>query len=153
MKKYIYVVLCFIMLFGLTGCGKKVISPDKFMSITKNYKLEVDDISSHFKEVKQIKNAFVAESDDLWKIEYYVFDNNDSAKDMYNKNLEYYNENKASCKSADEKSSKNIDEFTLDDVEYYMYVCRNKNTLIYVYAPSNSKTQVDKVLRALKYKK
>ena len=153
MKKYIYVILSLILLFGLTGCSsKKVISPKKFMSITKNYKLTVDDISSHFKDVKQIKSAVISESDDLWKMEYYVFDSNDSAKDMYERNLQFYNDNKANCKSADDKSTKNLDEFTLVDEEYYMYVCRNKNSLIYVYAPANNKTDVEKILRALKYK-
>jgi hypothetical protein len=152
MKKCFYVIIGLIFVFCLTGCSsKKAISSDKFMSIAKNYKLEVTDVSNHFKNVNEIKSAAIAESDDLWKMEFYVFNDKDAAIDMYNNNKKFYNNNIESSKSAKENSSRNTNDFTLVSDEFYMYVSRVKNTLVYVYAPIDSRTDVDKLIRALKY--
>lgn len=152
MRKKLFIIIVLLLSFCLTGCSiKRTITPEKFKSITKNYKLSSKDVSSHFKNVEQIKSVIVADSDDLWNIEFYVFKDNDSAKDMYKKNKKYYNENKTTAKSTDIHSTRNSDDFTVVGVESYMHVCRIKNTLVYVYAPIDYKVDVEKVIRALKY--
>ena len=151
MKKYLLLIIICCLSITLCGCSKKAISTDKFMNITSNYKLKNNDVSKQYKDSKEIKNVIYAISEDGWQIEFYVFNKDDSSKKMYEKSLEYYNNVLDNSRYHEKKDSKKVDEYTLVEDERYTHVCRVKNTLLYVTAPIDSKTDVLKVLRALKY--
>ena len=152
MKKYIFVILLSLCVFMTSGCvNKSTLSTKKFINITSNYKLKSNDITKQFTSNKDINKVLLAEGEDGWQVEYYIFDNRDAAKKMYDNNMKYYNDYKKMSKYHDNSTSKNRDEYTLIDEETYIHVCRIKNTLLYVSAPIDAKTDVEKVLRALKY--
>ena len=121
------------------------------MNITNNHQLKNSDVSKNYKDVKDLNKVIFAVSEDDWQIEFYVFDNNDASKKMYDNNKVYYNNYLKNSLYHEDSTSKKVDEYTLIEDERYTHVCRVKNTLLYVTAPIDSKTDVEKVLRALKY--
>ena len=151
MKKYIIIFVAIISIFSLTGCSKRALSKDKFEDITSHYKLKIIDVSNQFNEINDIKSATIAESMDLWKMEFYVLESVDAAKNMFNNNYNKYLDAKALSLYADKTRNKKYEEFTLINEENYMHVCRIKNTLLYVSAPASYKIDIEKVIRALKY--
>jgi len=152
MKRNIIIVVIIISVFLLTGCSnKRTLNDSKFIDITKNYKLKSKDVSKEFEKIKSIKNVTIAESDDLWQMEFYTFDGRDSAKKMYKSSHSSYKDAKSSSIYADESSSRKYDEYTLVTEENYLHVCRVNNTLLYVSVPIDYKVDAEKVIRALKY--
>lgn len=151
MKKYLLLIIVCILSITLCGCSKKVISTGKFTDITSNYKLKSKDVTKQYKGVKDIKNVVFAVSEDGWQIEFYVYENQDETKKMFENNMKYYNDKVKNSIYHEKNTSKKVDEYTIVEEERYTHVCRVKNTLLYVTAPIDSKTDVEKVLRALKY--
>lgn len=152
MKRNIMLIIVLIFIFILTGCTtKKEISTSKFIDIVHNYKLKSMDVSKQFVEVDNIKTATIAESDDMWQIEFYTFDGKDGAKEMYETSYNSYLTNKPWSRYADEINNKKYNEYTLVTEELYLHVCRVDDTLLYVNVPIDYKTDVEKVIRALKY--
>ena len=71
MKKKMKLVFIIIMMFMMTGCGKKdVLTTDSFSSISKGNDCTIYDISEQYAIYEEIEEATVALSDDGWQIEF-----------------------------------------------------------------------------------
>ena len=134
MKKRVILFSAILMLalLTLTGCGnKKAISVDDFKSLAKEANLKIIDATDEFKNYKHIKSATAAKSNDDWQVEFYVLNNDENAKGMFNTNKTIFESSKSGLSSNKSVSLNNYESFSLKTSGYFKYVARIDNTVVY----------------------
>jgi len=150
MKKLIIVIVIFLCL----GCGK-ISSPltlEEFQDECDKNELYFYDISENFKESEKIIQAGMA-STSVWHIEFYIFNDEDDAKEAYDTNKEDFLEIKkeSSTYSDSDKEYNNKNTYSLITNTTYYYVSRIDETLIYVKVPVENRGRVKKFVEELGY--
>ncbi len=153
MKKRIIIIVGILSLICITtGCtNKKTMKTEKFIKIVKRYDLKPLDIIGQYENSKIMKKATVAESEDYWQIEFYELINKKEAENLYETQKKKYTVNKKSSKVYDEKEKRNYEEFTIEDNQKYMHVCRIKNTILYVKVSPEYKDIVKPIIEEIGY--
>ena len=152
-KKIIYLIISIIIiLFLVLACShKSAISSDKFTRITQRYHLKVINATKQFSSMEHIKNVSIAESEDYWQIEFYVFDSYRDALNMFRDNHKELKKYKNTNQLYSDYHSGRCSNITVISNQVYMHSSLINNTLLYVSAPVDYQKDVEKVLKALKY--
>lgn len=151
-KRSILLTLVVIMLFMLTGCGKKtVITDENFKSFFEGKGYTIYDVTSQFSANEIVKSASLAESDKGYQIEFYVLSNEAEATGMFNTNKANFETYKGNSSSESSGSASNYSTYTLTTSGYYMHLCRVDNTLLYLKISEEYKDVVKKQIKELGY--
>lgn len=152
-KKYLITIICILSLFIITGCGKKeaLVTKD-FNKICEDNDLIITDAKDQFEDVSYVKDASIASSIAGWQIEFFTFEDEEHAKDMFDKNKKDFEESKDG-KIVTEKNInvENYSTYSLTTSSNYMYISRVDNTVIYLKVSESNKKDVEKIIKQLKY--
>lgn len=161
-KKIIIVILIIISIISIiTGiileivyAPKKAINPEIFISITKNNNLKVKTVDikdQNGNKIKEVKEALNAESKLGWTLEFYILENEETAKKNYSQNKKIYSSYKNQLSDEKEKNRKNYDVFTLKTQTSFMHVCRVDNTILAISADDEDEKSIETVIKKLGY--
>lgn len=152
-KKILITIICVLSLFIITGCGnKEVMTTEEFNKICEDNDLIITDAKDQFEDVTYLKEASIASSLSGWQIEFFTFENEEYAKDMYEKNKKDFEENKDGDVALEKSTNlKNYSTYILSTSDNYMYISRVDNTVIYLKVSDSNKKDVQKILKKLNY--
>lgn len=154
MKKRILLlgVICFFILFALTGCGNKtVISTGDFKSKATNLGYETTNVKKQFAFYDYIKEAIVATNSKGYQVEFYVLESKEEAKNMFNTNKTIFESYKVNISKESTTNIANYSNYTLVSGGYYMYICRVDNTMFYARVKETFKDDVKTLVQELGY--
>ena len=151
-RKILLVVLCFLMLFMVTGCGKKtVLTTDEFKAKVTELGYTTQDAKEQFADKDFVKDVTIALNSKGFQVEFYVFADEASAVSSFNTNQTSF-ENVKSGKSIETSSSMaNYSEYSLESSGKYMHVCRVETTLLFVSVDVKYKDEAKKLIKELGY--
>ncbi len=150
MGKKIGLLLSILLLFGLTGCGKKeVITAEKFEEALTSEGFSVTDITSAIDD-KTIKSVLTA-NNGVYQIEFYVTEDDKRAKEIYENNRDAFKENKTKSAREKETNKKDYEKYTFELENQYQVVIRNKNTMVFASINSDGKKSLNKIIDKLNY--
>lgn len=151
-RNIFFVVIGFLILLSLTGCGKKTaITTADFKSITESHSYTTVDVTSQYASYGNINEATVAQSPDGFQVEFYVLDDEGNATSMFNTNKSDFESYKGNYSSESSSSMSNYSSYTLTSSGYYMHLCRVDNTLLYVKVSDTYKDSVKDLINELGY--
>lgn len=151
MKKFKYFILCFFMIFLITGCiNKKSISSNEFKNIMKEKGYSIYDATSQFSDYDYVLKAYLALKSDH-QIEFYELSDIDNAKSFYKRNKSIFEDSKEDIYSQYNNSIGNHSKYTLKTGGKYKVVSRIDNTVIYLNVDEKYKDSVKDILEYLGY--
>lgn len=151
-KNILILVLCFICLFVITGCGnKKALTKEEFKTLMEKENFKVEDSSSKMSEFDYIDKLYIAYNDDSYQIEFYELIDEDSAITFFNNNKESFENSKSSNSYESSVSKNNSDKYTLLTNNKYKVISRIDNTAIFVNVDKSFQDEVDSLLEKLGY--
>ena len=135
-KRLLMGVLCFVVLFTLTGCGNKTsITSEDFKSKMESKGYTVQDATSQMSEYDYINQVYIAiSSDSTYQIEFYELSDSDYASSFFNNNKKTFEDSKS-----------------LTTNGKFKVVSRIDNTVIYLNVDDDYKSSVKDVLKDLGY--
>ena len=148
MKKYIKIVIVLLVVLILTGCGAKKTALNQKQITDKLYKLEffVDD-NTKLMEDSTMRTALSAYNS-KYQIEYYIFKDEKRAKEAFQDNKKYFDNN---GKKGKEKTKENYSKYVQELSDTYNVLTRVDNTLLYISSNIEYKSDIKKVLKELNY--
>ena len=152
-KKFLFVLLCGVLLFTLTGCAKKeALTAEKFKSIVGDEGLSIKEGDSDEKSSTVVEDL-TAYNDDLSIIgKFFVYDSVSSAKSDFESSSD---DIETTSNTTVSLGNYNTFEGKLKDDDFagydYVYMCRVDNTVILFVAKADKKEDVKKVAKALGY--
>ena len=151
MKKFLMGCLVLTMAFLLTGCGKKsAIDTSKFRSITEANGFSVINDYDSYSSYSSINETFLASKDNC-DIQFFVLDNVNSAKSMFDINKNKFENSKTGLSTEVSTSLNNYDTYLVQTNGYYKYLSRVDNTLVYVNVLMECKDSVKNIIDIMKY--
>ena len=145
-------IICLLMLFTLTGCGKKnVISTETFKSITESKGYTVNDVTNQYTSFEFVKEATIAVSKEGYQVEFYVLEDEANATKMFNTNKSMFESYKGSISTETSSSLNNYSTYTLKTSGKYMHICRVENTFLYLNVDDMYKDSVKSLIKELGY--
>lgn len=151
-RKIVFTLICFLMIFILTGCGgKRAISTKDFKSKAKSNNYVTYNVIDQFSSYAFIKEATVAKSKDGFTVEFYVLDDDLNATNMFNTNKKIFESYKSNSSSESSLAVNNYSTYTLTTGGYYMYICKVHNTLLYAKVKDTYKNSVKSFIKELGY--
>lgn len=137
----------------LTGCSKKnPMSAEDFSAAMEEKGYTVTDITSQYESYQVIESALLAvNSDGSYQIEFYVLSEEKWAVNMYQKNVEIFQEQKSSVAVESSVDIGNHSRYNLVSGGSYMLVSRIDNTLIYVKADGSHSDEIKEALKGTGY--
>ncbi len=144
-------VICFIMLFIITGCGnKKAISTDTFKTNAEGEGFTVTDVQAQYSSYGYINQATVAAKDG-YQIEFFVLSDSTYAKSMFDTNKAILENINGNNKTKTEINMSNYNKYTVSTSTNYGYLSRIDNTLIFINASNDKKDDIKKFVKKLGY--
>ena len=151
-KNVLLGVICFLMLFALTGCGKKTaITTSTFKSKTESLGYTTADVTSQYASYGYVQEATIAQSSDGYQVEFYVLNDAANATSMFNTNKATFESYKGNSSAESSSNMDNYSIYTLTSSGYYMHLCRVDNTLLYVRVNDSYKDSVQSLIKELGY--
>lgn len=151
-KNILLIVACIVMGFFLTGCGKKTaITTEQFKNIGNTNNFVVSDVSVQFSSYNYINEATIIQNPNGWQMEFYVLSDEGYANSMFNTNKNTFESQKENSSLESSVSIGNYSTYSLTSGDYYMYLCRVDNTLLYVRVEKKFKDSVNKIIDELGY--
>ena len=151
-KTILLSIICFLMLFTLTGCAKKtVLTTNDFVSIAKKLEYTTEDVTDQYASNNYIKEATIAQSSDGYQVEFYVLSDEGNATSMFNTNKADFESFKGNMSSETSVNLSNYSTYTLSSSGYYMHLCRVDNTLLYIKVQDTYKDSVKTLIDELDY--
>lgn len=150
MGKKLGLLLCILVLFVLTGCGKKeVLTAEKFEEVLTKEGFSVTDVTSALDD-KTIKSVLTA-NNGIYQVEFYVTENDKRAKEIYENNRNVFKENETKASKQKEISKTDYEKYTFELENQYQVIIRNKNTMVYASLNSDNKKSLNKIIDKLNY--
>lgn len=152
-KQLLMGLMCFVVLFTLTGCGNKTaITSDDFKSKMESSGYTVQEATNQMSDYDYIKQVYIAiSSDSTYQIEFYELSDNDYASSFFNNNKKTFEDSKSSGSTETSVSVGNNEKYTLTNNGKFKVVSRIDNTVIYLNVDDNYKSSVKDVLKNLGY--
>ena len=151
-KKILLVLVLFVSMFVLTGCGtKKPITEEQFKTAAESYGLVVIDAIDQMSQYKIVKSALIGKSNDGWQVEFYILDGNSSAKSMYDENRSIFEKYKGSTTKEKYITIKEYSMYSLNSNGKYMYLCKINNTLLYANVDEQYENDVKNFAKKIGY--
>lgn len=152
-KCFMMGVLCFVVLFTLTGCGNKTsITSDDFKNKMESNGYTVQDATSQMASYDYIKKVYIAISNDsTYQIEFYELSDSDYATSFFNNNKSIFENSKSSVSTETSVNLGNHNKYSLTANDKFKVVSRIDNTVIYLDVDENYKSSVKDILDDLGY--
>ncbi len=152
-KSVMIVILSFLVLFTVTGCGNKTaISADDFKTKLEDIGYTVQDATTQMNGVEEIKKVYLAiDADSKYQIEFYELASGDDAISFFNENKVRFEKAKSSISSETFINFFNYSKYVLSVDSSYKVVSRIDNTVIYLDVKDDYESNVKKVLEELDY--
>lgn len=152
-KCFMMGVLCFVVLFTLTGCGNKTsITSDDFKNKMESNGYTVQDATSQMASYDYIKKVYIAISNDsTYQIEFYELSDSDYATSFFNNNKSIFEDSKSSVSTETSVNLGNHNKYSLTANDKFKVVSRIDNTVIYLDVDENYKSSVKDILDDLGY--
>lgn len=133
MKRYLLLII-FICLFLLTGCGKEEkLSVDDIESILTYNNFSIQDVTYQLSDYEYITNVLYAQKEDYsFSLEIYITDTNKNAKAFYLINKEVIQENENETIIGTESSNDTTMSYSLEKDDIYQSIIIKDNMLIYL---------------------
>lgn len=145
-------ILFFAFLVLFTGCGKKkAITSDTFKEKAEASGYTIIDANVQYAAYGYVKEAYIARSDNGYQIEFYVFEDGDYAKGMFNTNKEIIENINGINKMKTEVNLANYNKFSVTTDNTYGYLSRIDNTLVYINTTKENKKEISKFLKKINY--
>lgn len=152
-KKYLILGVIFCLI--LTGCGnsKKELTAttiEEFNLAASKNNFTTEDNMEKYKDISYIKEASIAKTDDI-SIELIVYDNEESAKNVQEAQIEKFKSRKSTGASKVQEKGLNYYKYKYISNGYYSYIIRVDNTLVFCDIPLTEKDKVEKIINDIKY--
>ncbi|MGN1113933.1 MAG: hypothetical protein ACI4RC_02290 [Oscillospiraceae bacterium] len=146
-------LLCMVIMFTITGCGKKTaLTAEDFKSKTEEKGYTVQEATDQFSDYDYIKKVYIAiDKEQKYQIEFYEIDSSDNASKFFNNNKSIFEESKSSSCTETNVSLSNNAKYTLTTNGEYKVISRIDNTAIYVNADEKYKSDIKDLLDDLDY--
>ncbi len=143
MKKLVLIVFG---IFLLSGCTK--INESKFESVLKEKGYEVTDVTGDY----NFKKVLRAEKEDDVYIDFYVMDDEDSARDAFDSTRNAIeSERKGKLSGYVSLSFKHYQRYSLRTKEKFTYMCRIDDTVVYTQVKPEYRKEVKSIIKDLGY--
>ena len=150
-KGLLFGALCLVMLFLVTGCGKKTaITTSEFNSKAEKAGYQTTDITAQYSSYKHVKEATIAKNDN-YQVEFYVITSEEEAKGMYETNKSDFENSKGSSSSYSSVELGNYSTYAQTSSGKYKYIARVDSTLLYIDVDEKYKDDVKKFVKELGY--
>jgi hypothetical protein len=153
MKKKILFISTFLFIcFALCGCTlkKNTITMEHLQEVSIAKEYEFMDITEQFQEDERIQNVGMVASN-YWHLEYYLFDNEESAMETFESNKKTFLTFKGNTSSEEESHFGNYETYGLTTITEYMYICRVENTLVFARVPVEYRSNVKSFVKNIGY--
>lgn len=152
-KCFMMGVLCFVVLFTLTGCGNKTsITSDDFKNKMESNGYTVQDATNQMASYDYIKKVYIAISNDsTYQIEFYELSDSDYATNFFNNNKSIFEDSKSSVSTETSVNLGNHNKYSLTANDKFKVVSRIDNTVVYLDVDENYKSSVKDILDDLGY--
>ena len=149
--KILSVVMCFSILFLVTGCGKKEITAEKFKSVAeeKSY-LVRDDTDMYLRGSNLVKAYTAVKVDSSYSIEFYEFKDKTTAEGTFNKNVNLIKKDKNNGVTL-ESNLFGYSTYKYYSKDVFKYTARIGNTVIYVNTLGKYRTEIEKFIEKINY--
>ena len=145
-------IIFFAFLLLFTGCSKKkAITSDDFKSKAEKMGYTIVDAHDQYANYNYVKEAYIAYSNDGYQIEFYVIDDNEYAKGMFDTNKAIIENINGTNKMKTEINMKNYNKYSVTTESTFGYLSRIDNTLVYVNTTKSNKNAVNKFLKKINY--
>ena len=155
MKKILLGIILTISLLFLTACSlsKNALSTKDYIKIMKKKEnFTIADITSQCDENTYVKEATLALNNSKeYQIEFYVLDNKDSAKDMFNRNKKIFEESEYVSRFSETVNMINYSYYKITNEKEFKYICRVENTFLYINTSKDNKEEINKIIKELGY--
>ena len=149
-KRMLNIILSFVMLFAITGCGSKVVITDSdFKSKAESYNYEVGDVTNDYTAGSVEKVLAINLSNG--EMYFYIFSDNSEAANFFNEGKDYYQNYKSGTSSEVSSAMGNYSKYALTSDGYYLYICRVDNTVVAAKVKESSKDEVKAFIKELGY--
>lgn len=152
MKKRVFSILSLLLVVVcLSACvfSRKALTPEGFSVQMREMNFNVEDYSQHYQGLLQ--TALVATGDDGIKVEFFVTEDNEQAKNAFEENKLMFEEQKGDVSTEKNSSGTNYSKYELTTNGLYMAVCRIDNTLVFLMVDEALKPRAQEVLETLGY--
>lgn len=154
MKKFAIFALCMVMFLSLTGCGnKKAITSEKFILLAEEQGLNTTDLTleaaATYSYVKSAVFAYNTEGD--LQVEFYVLEDKDKAKSLFNGNKSIVEEGKTGSYKDKSINLANYNTYEISTNGFYVYISRVDNTLFYAEASESYKDEIKALVKKMGY--
>ena len=153
-KRNIFIISLICIIFIFTGCNanKAAITKENFISTMESENYYITDASDQFANYESVDSVTIASKPTgEYQIEFYVFEDEDTAIISFNvnkENFEQYEEYATSHSSAD---INNYSMYSLTITDSYKFVSRKDNTMIYIDVAKEYKDEVKEIIDKLGY--
>lgn len=149
--KILSVVMCFSILFLVTGCGKKEITAEKFKSLAeKNSYLVRDDTDMYLRGSNLVKAYTAMKVDSLYSIEFYEFKDKTTAEGTFDKNVNLIKKDKSTGVTL-ESNLFGYSTYKYYTKDVFKYTARIGKTVIYVNTLGKYRTEIEKFIEEFNY--
>ena len=151
MKRINKVLIILFMGIILTGCGShKVYSIESFNNIIKNEKMAVYNPTKQLPSSAHIKEGSIGLNDNKWRIEYYIFDDEENAKKIYDDNQTLF----AASDGINQQYKVNQEHYSkyyaITNKEY-MFVSRVKNSVLFAKIDKQYQSDIERIINKMGY--
>lgn len=148
----IALILCLIMLLGLmTACQKKMPQTAAgFTQIMENAGFEVYDESDNGED--SIATAAVYAVGENYQIEYYGYEDSDSARRVYDNNQNKLDEDHSAKRMTSQMETNRYNYYAFSTEDDFYVIARIENTVVFCAADSEYKQEILTHMEALGYK-
>ena len=145
-KSFYTILLIILLLFTLTGCGQgPALSAEEFKTISELEKYNISDVSSD--EIYNSQEAYFAiDRKGNFQVEFYVFANEEDAKNIFNKIKETLDSDIYEI-----KKTWFSDRWLAKSNWSYVVISKIDNTLVYSSSSSIYEQEINNLLSALEY--
>ncbi len=150
MKKIFTCTFCLMIVFLITGCGKKKISVEKFNSDMEKKNYTIINAGEN-EELGLTKSSIAKDEDNKYIIEFYQFDSFERSKYMYHKTKLEISSLAVKGSTSGEISRKKYLKYVLTNNDYYYVVSNVDNTLLIAYTKVENKSELKEIIKKIGY--
>lgn len=139
-----------IIILMFTGCNKKVsITNSDFEKVFKDKGYTIYNVTTQFSKKESVKSVILAQINNEYQIEFYTLKNVKEAIKLFDNNMKTFDNDSISSKKIISKNNYSI--YSSTNLNYYMYLSRIDNTLLYIKVPKKYKNDINIMIDDLGY--
>ena len=152
---FFLLLVCFLIFFLLfrTLTRVNVVSLETFVKVAEKNQYKVIHIEKNYEQYSYLESAVSAVSTDNWKMDYFLADNEENAKALYEIFQGQVSQLNFDGKQVKTISKKKMARYVQDNEQYYIYLARNKNSILYVFIPDSHKEEAVSFIQQLGFEK